>query len=346
MTRASSLAGYHSPQVDVDVRLNTNESPYPPPPGFVEALAEEVRRIQWHRYPDRDAVALREAVASFYEVGAESVFCANGSNEVIQCVLLAIGGADRHVALFDPTYQLHTHIADITGMPVRTYRRDPDFTLDMSEVEHACREQPALVFACSPNNPTGTVEEPDDLHRLVARAPGLVLVDEAYGEFATTTLLARAATEESLAVSRTFSKVWSLASLRLGFLVGPPSLVEDLRAVALPYHLSAFTQAAGLAALRFPDEMRERIAIITAERERLFAALAAKDNVEVWPSGANFLLFRPRHGDGAALWRRLLDRSVLVRDFSSRPLLEGCLRVSVGTPEENDRFLEALDASL
>jgi histidinol-phosphate aminotransferase len=171
------------------------------------------------------------------------------------------------------------------------------------------------------------------------------LVDEAYGEFSPTSALPRAVASDTLAVCRTFSKVWSLAALRLGFLVGPAWLVEEMEKVALPYHLSAFTQAAGLAALRFPDEMRDRVANLTAERDRLFTELSGRPAVHVWPSGANFLLFRPMDGDGQGVWERLLEHSVLVRNFASRAGLEGCLRVTVGTAHENDRFLEALDAA-
>lgn len=344
--RGSTLAGYHSPQVEAEVRLNTNESPYPPPAPFVDALADEVRRISWHRYPDRQARALREAVAAFHQVGADNVFCANGSNEVIQSLLLALGGPGRAAALFAPTYQLHTHISEVTATPLEEHRRRPDFGLDPTETQRACAEDPAVVFLCSPNNPTGTVDSPEEIASVVAAAPGLVLVDEAYGEFSATSVLPQAARSDSLAVCRTFSKVWSLAGLRLGFLVGPQWLVEELERVVLPYHLSAFTQAAGLAALRFPEEMAERVLALTVERERIFDALRSRPDVEVWPSGANFLLFRPADGDGAGLWKRLLERSVLVRDFSSRDWLEGCLRVTMGTPKEDDRFLEALDASL
>lgn len=340
------IEGYHSPQVAADVRLNTNESPYAPPPGFVDVLAEEVRRIAWNRYPDRGAAALREAVGAFHGVGSEHVFCANGSNEVIQSMLLAFAGPVGAAAVFIPTYQLHTHISNVTATPVITRSRLANFRLDMAEVEAACSEGPAVVFACSPNNPTGTVEDRADLARLVDLAPGLVLVDEAYGEFCQATVLAEAAASERLSVSRTFSKVWSLAALRLGYLVGAAALVTELERVALPYHLSAFAQAAGLAALRFPDEMRDRVARLVAERERLHAELSRRASVDVWPSGANFLLFRPHDGDGAGLWHRLLARSVLVRDCSGWPGLDGYLRVTVGTELEDDRFLEALDASV
>jgi histidinol-phosphate aminotransferase len=344
--RVSSLEGYHSPQVDVEVRLNTNESPYPPPAGYLEVLTEEMRRISWNRYPDRSAVSLREGLASFHGVDPAQVFCANGSNEVIQCLLLARGGPGRRAALFEPTYQLHSHISEITATPVAASWRKADFHLDLDVVKAACSEGADVLFLCSPNNPTGTVDSPEEIEVVSDMAPGLVLVDEAYGEFAPASAMGRAAESDRLLVCRTFSKVWSLAALRLGFLVGPSWLVAELEKVTLPYHLSAFTQVAGLSALRFPDEMHERVKALIVERERMYAELSARSDVEVWPSGANFLLFRPADRDGAGLWERLLARSVLVRDFSARRAIEGCLRVTVGTPEEDDRFLEALDASL
>ena len=336
------IEGYHSPQVDVAVRLNTNEAPLPPPEGFVEALAEEIRSLPFHRYPDRSAKALRAALADLHGVGAEQVFCANGSNEVLQCLLLAVGGPGRRVALFEPTYQLHAHIARITGTEVVVGRRDEQFGLDMDEVARVlAAAEPVVTFLCSPNNPTGRAEPADVVGRVVEMAPGLVVVDEAYGQFARDTALPLARPEGNVVVVRTFSKTWSMAAARLGYAVGPVALVEALHDVALPYHLDAMKQAAGRIALRFRTEMEARIAGIVEERGRLAAALANLP-VEVWPSDANFILFRPAHRDAADVWLELVERSVLVRDCSTWPGLDGCLRVTVGTPAENTAFLVAL----
>ena len=336
------IEGYHSPQVEVSVRLNTNEAPLPPPEGFVEALAEEVRTIPFHRYPDRRARDLRAGLAELHGIDPAGVFCANGSNEVLQCLLLAVGGPGRRVAVFEPTYQLHAHIARITGTEVVAGRRGPDFRLDMNEVSRVLTgSDPVVTFLCSPNNPTGRAEPRDVVEEVVAHAPGLVVVDEAYGQFSPWSAIPLVERDGRVVVVRTFSKTWSMAAHRLGYLTGPPALVEALEDVALPYHLDAVKQAAGRIALRFRGEMEARVAGIVEERGRLAGALADLP-VESWPSDANFILFRPVARPATAVWEGLVERSVLVRDCSTWPGLDGCLRVTVGTPAENTAFLKAL----
>jgi histidinol-phosphate aminotransferase len=336
------MAGYHSPQVDVAVRLNTNEAPEPPPAAFVEAVAERVRAVAWNRYPDRGARRLRERIAALHGVEPSMVFAANGSNEVLQTLLLTYGGPGRTAAVFEPTYALHSHIARITGTAVAVGERSADFAVDLDEVKRVVGEaSPAVTFLCSPNNPTGTVDPPEVLAAVLGWAPGLVVVDEAYGQFAPRSALEQVAADRPLVVVRTFSKTWSMAAARLGYCIAPPAVVEALDKVVLPYHLDAVTQAAGEVALDFEAEMHARVAALVEERGRLAARLGELD-VDVFPSGANFLLFRPRRVDGRAVWEGLLERSVLVRDCSSWPRLDGCLRVTVGTPAEDDAFLAAL----
>ena len=338
----SLMEGYHSPQVSVDVRLNTNEAPEPPPPAFVEALAERLRGIEWHRYPERGATRLRERLAAHHGVEPSMVFAANGSNEVLQTLLLAYGGPRRAVAVFEPTYALHSHIARITGTSVATGERREDFTIDLGEVKRVLGDSaPAVTFLCSPNNPTGTVDPPEVLAAVLEWAPGLVVVDEAYGQFAPRSAVGDVGAGVPLVVVRTFSKTWSMAAARLGYCVAPPEVVDALDKVVLPYHLDAVKQAAGELALDFEAEMRARVAALVEERGRLVGALSDLD-VDVFPSGANFVLFRPRKLDGRHVWQGLLDRSVLVRDCSSWPRLEGCLRITIGTPAEDDAFLAAL----
>jgi histidinol-phosphate aminotransferase len=339
-----ALEGYHSAQVDVRVRLNTNESPEPPPAAFRDAVAAEVSRIEWHRYPDRAATDLRAAIAELHGVDPAQVFVANGSNEVLQTVLLAYAGPGRTVATFEPTYQMHAQIARVTGATVVEGERAADFTLDPHEVERVMAEfRPDVVFLTSPNNPTGLVEPVERVRQLLALAPGLVVVDEAYAQFADWTALDLIAEDVPLVVTRTFSKTWSMAGARLGYLVGPTWLVAELDKVVLPYHLDAVKQIAGRLALRFSDDMNDRVAHIVGERERIVAAMGGLP-VDVFPSGANFVLFRIRPGalDGRAVWQGLVDRSVLIRDCSSWPRLDDCLRVTIGTPEENSEFLAAL----
>lgn len=337
-----ALEGYHSPQVEVDVRLNTNESPVPPPDDFRDALAAELSRVEWNRYPDRSALALREAIAELHDVDPAQVFAANGSNEVLQTLCLAYAGAGRTVAVFEPTYRLHSHIASVTGAAVAEGRRADDLSLDVDEVRRVVGEaSPAITFLCSPNNPTGMVEPPDAVRAVAGMDAGIVVVDEAYGQFAEWSALELVGEDAPLVVTRTYSKTWSMAAARLGYLVGPTWLVAQLEKVVLPYHLDTAKQIAGRLALRFADEMELRVASLVAERERLVAGLEHLP-VHQWPSGANFVLFRPLERDGHQVWQGLLDRSVLVRDCSSWPGLDGCLRVTVGTREEDDAFLHAL----
>jgi histidinol-phosphate aminotransferase len=339
-----ALDGYHSAQVDVRVRLNTNESPSAPPAAFGDALAAEVSRVEWHRYPDRSATELRIAIAAFHDVDPAQVFVANGSNEVLQTVLLAYAGPGRTVVTFEPTYQMHAQIARVTGARVVEGERGPEFTLDAPEVERVITAaRPHVVFLTSPNNPTGLVEPVERVEQVLTIAPGLVVVDEAYAQFAEWSALDLVADDRPLVVTRTFSKTWSMAGARLGYLIGPTWLVGELDKVVLPYHLDTVKQIAGRLALRYTDEMNERVAMIVDERQRVSEALHEL-GVEVFPSGANFVLFRlrPEQPDGRTVWQGLVDRSVLIRDCSSWPRLDRCLRVTIGTPDENTEFLDAL----
>ena len=341
-----ALEGYHSPQLDVDVRLNTNESPLPPPPEFVAELREAVGDIRWNRYPDRAATALRKGLAERHGVDPGQVFVANGSNEVLQTVLLTFAGAGRRVLTFEPTYAMHSQIARTSGATVVSRDRLADFSLDASGVLSAMEvADPAVTFLCSPNNPTGMAEPADLIAEVLDHGRGLLVVDEAYGEFAERSAVDLLGEEVPLVVTRTYSKVWSMAAMRLGYMIGPRWLVAELDKVVLPYHLDALKQRAGMLALGHAADMESRVAELVESRRSLVSALSGLD-VEVWPSQANFVLFRPRRSPGRDVWQGLVDRSVLVRDCSSWPRLENCLRVTVGSRPENERFLSSLEEVL
>ncbi len=339
------MQGYHSPQLEVEVRLNTNESPEPPPAEFRAAVAEALGHLGWHRYPDRSAMRLRTRIGELHEVAPEQVFAANGSNEVLQTLLLTYGGAGRTAAVFEPTYALHSHLSRVTGTAVVTGERGPGFVLDIDEARRVVQShRPDVTLLCSPNSPTGVVDDPavvSEVLELVSGVGGLLCIDEAYGQFNAQSAMSLLGDEVPLVVTRTYSKTWAMAGARLGYLVGPEWLVSELEKVVLPYHLDAMTQIVGTVALDYLDAMQQRVQKLVAERERLVAELNALP-VEVWPSGANFVLIRPAEISGEVVWQKLVDRSVLVRNCASWPRLEGCLRVTVGTPRENDRFLEAL----
>ena len=341
-----AMTGYHSAQVDVPVRLNTNESPFPPPAAWLEAVADIARSIQWNRYPDRAVTELRETIARRHNVDPANIFVANGSNEVLQTILLAYGGAGRCVATFEPTYQMYTQIARVTGAEVVQGERRSDLTLDPLEIERVLtRYKPSVSFLCNPNNPTGIIEPRENLETMLAHTTGVVVVDEAYAEFSEWSAIDMVSEDKPLAVTRTFSKTLSMAGLRVGYVVAPKQMIADLEIAVLPYHLDSFKQAATIAALGFVSEMEQRVDLIKSERARIFAAISEME-CDVWPSGSNFILFRPRSTVASAVWQRMVDSGVLVRDFSTTPRLTGCLRVTVGAPDENSAFLDALTAAL
>ena len=274
----AGLSGYHSPQVDVDVRLNTNEAPEGPPSEFAVAVSAAINDIAWHRYPDRSAAALRSGLANLHEVTSEQIFAANGSNEVLQTLLLTYAGCGGSVLTFEPTYRLHQHISRIVGANVVMGERRDDFSVDVpSAVELITRARPDVTFLCTPNNPTRVVDSPDDLQTILAAVTeitGLLVVDEAYGQFADWSALSlltdpSLVDSQSLVVTRTYSKTWAMAGARLGYAVAPEVIVSELEKVVLPYHLDVVTQAAGTAALQFVDQMEKRVAEIVSQRSRI-----------------------------------------------------------------------------
>ncbi|HJM28297.1 MAG: histidinol-phosphate transaminase [Acidimicrobiales bacterium] len=345
------LAGYHSPQMQVDVRLNTNESPYPPPEKWIEDLEKEISEIGWNRYPDREASQLVESIASYHNVVSGNVVAANGSNEILQSLYLAYGGANRSVGIFEPTYALHSHIARITGTSIISAERNPSFIIDQETAEAVIAQKPNLIFLCSPNNPTGIVDSKELINYVMeecSKMGTLLVVDEAYSEFSDWSAVRLVNDDAPIVVSKTFSKTWSMASARLGYLVGPERIVKALKEILLPYHLDAFKQIAGRLALEHVDEMNSRVKLLSSERERVAEALQQLP-VKQWESGANFILFKPVEKvgiSGQKLWELLLERSILVRNCSSWPRLENCLRVTIGTLEENNMFLNALKGIL
>ncbi len=331
---------YAAPQLDVPVRLNTNECPYPLPEAFRRDLAEAVAGLALHRYPDREAVELRAHLAELLDHDPEGTWVANGSNEILQQLLQAYGGPGRRVVVFEPTYAMHGRIAWSTGSELVPLRIEPPWRLAPGDLERAVATEGAdVVFACSPNNPTGNAQDPEVLAGAARGAPDvLFVVDEAYVEFGGRTAAPLVRELPNVVVVRTFSKAFALAGARIGYCLAVPEVVEDLRRVRLPYHLSALTQTAGLVALRHRDAALAILDAVREQRDRISAALPEL-GAEAFPSDANFVLFRPPR-PAAEVWRGLLGRGVLVRDFSS--LVPGCLRVTAGTPEEVDRFLDAL----
>lgn len=340
------VAPYISPQHPARYRMNTNEAPYPPPQALVEEVAAGIADIALNRYPDRDAVSLVDAIAAHAGWTRDGLWVANGSNEVFMHLFLAFGGPGRKSLTFEPTYSLHTLIPRITGTRPLQLPRDDDLLVDVPAavrlIEH---ERPEIVIVCSPNNPTGGCESRATIEALLGAAPGLVVVDEAYGEFdghahSAVELLE---THPNLAITKTFSKAWRLAGVRIGYMLAAPALIAELARVRLPYHLSAITQLVGVAAIRHAGDTLAMVRSIVRERDRLGAELSAL-GIKTYPSSANFVLFEV--DDPHAVWRGLLEREVLVRDYSGVPGLERCLRVTAGLPEETDAFVAAMKETL
>ncbi len=341
---------YGAPQLDVPVRLNTNENPYPLPEPLVERIAERVREAarDLNRYPDRDAVELRTELARYltrttgHEVALANVWAANGSNEVIQQLLQTFGGPGRTAIGFEPSYSMHGLIARGTGTTWLSGPRHEDFTVDVAAATEAIAEhRPDVVFVTTPNNPTGTAAPAETVLALYEAAqatkPSMVVVDEAYVEFSHgDSLLPLIDGRPNLVVSRTMSKAFGAAGLRLGYLAAHPAVVDAVQLVRLPYHLSAVTQATALAALEHTDTLLKYVEQLKAERDRLVTELRAL-GYEVTDSDANFVQFG-RFPDAHEVWQRILDRGVLVRDNG----VPGWLRVTAGTPAENDAFLDAV----
>ena len=343
------LAGqtaYGAPQLDVPVQLNTNENPYPPSAALVRAITDAVAEVAGtlNRYPDRDAVALREDLAGYlgHGLAAGNVWAANGSNEIIQQLLQAFGGPGAVALGFEPSYSMHPLIALATCTPWVQGARDSDFGLDAGRAVGVIRaEQPAVTFLTSPNNPTGASLPIEVIDAVCTAAPGMVVVDEAYAEFArdgTPSALTLLAKHPRLVVTRTMSKAFALAGARVGYLAAHPEVLRALLLVRLPYHLSAVTQAVARAALAHKDEPLATVKAIRAERDDLVSWLRSRE-LAVADSDANFVLFG-EFADRHAVWQALLDRGVLIRETGPAPWL----RVSVGTPAEMTAFRGALDA--
>ncbi|MDO5286470.1 MAG: histidinol-phosphate transaminase [Actinomycetia bacterium] len=335
---------YGAPQLDVPVCLNVNENPYPPSPRVRQAMAEAVAEAtgRVNRYPDREAWRLRELLAGYlgHGVRPEMVWAANGSNEVMTQVLGAFGGPGRVVLGFTPAYSMYPEYARSTHTRYLTVPRRPDYGLDPELVLDAVRrERPDVVIITTPNNPTGTLTGLDTLAEVLAETEAVVVVDEAYQEFAPDpdqTALRLLADFGNLVVSRTMSKAFAFAGGRLGYLVAAPAVVDALRIVRLPYHLSTQPQALAEVALRSADEMLGQVAQLRQVRDQMLLRLPEM-GLEVVPSAANFVL-TGRFADRHDVWQRLLDRGVLVRETGP----DGYLRVSAGTEPEMERFYTAL----
>jgi histidinol-phosphate aminotransferase len=344
----TSLSPYGAPQVPAEATLNTNENPYAPSAELAQAIADRVLSVAstLNRYPDRDAIVLRTALGKFINslsgtnFAADSIWAANGSNEIIQSLFMAFG--DRGALGFTPSYSMHPLIAKVIGVNWHDGGRRADFTLDTEKaISEITAKKPALTFVTTPNNPTGTllkIDEIEELAKATGQVNGLLVVDEAYAEFSSeasaVTLIAK---YPNLVVIRTMSKAFAFAGARVGYLVANPDVIEAMYLVRLPYHLSAITQAAAEVALEYQGELLGTVATLIESRKKVVTALVDM-GLEVAPSSANFIIFSGFNLEPAKIWRQLLDRGVLIRDVG----LLGHLRMTIGNEAENQKFIGAL----
>jgi len=341
----SALSPYGAPQVEAQASLNTNENPFPLSPELVAAISARVAEVAatLNRYPDRDATALRTRLASYINeesgtnVDSTNIWAANGSNEIIQSLFLAFGAGGA--IGFLPSYSMHPLIARVTLTPWRDGRRREDFSLDVDgAISEIAQVKPDLTFITTPNNPTGEAISIQEIEKLAASTPGLLVIDEAYAEFSdeksAVTLIAQ---YPHVVVIRTMSKAFSFAGARVGYLVAHPSVVDAMMLVRLPYHLSTLTQGAALVALDFKDQLLAGVAELRKQRGIVADALSEM-GLTVLPSQANFLLFSGFTSSSHQLWQAMLDRGILIRDVG----LSGYLRTTIGTGAENEKFINAL----
>ncbi|MCW9057739.1 MAG: histidinol-phosphate transaminase [Gammaproteobacteria bacterium] len=343
-----ALSAYHVPDPGDCIKLDAMENPYTWPQAMVEAWLDTLREVSLNRYPDPGARQLRERLRACMQVPADmEILLGNGSDELIQMIALAVAQPGRVVLAPEPSFVMYRMIATLVGMDYVGVPLDGDFQLDMDAMRVAIEtHQPAVIFLAYPNNPTGNLFRASDLETILDIAPGLVVVDEAYAPFTDASFLDRLGRYDNLLVLRTVSKM-GLAGLRLGLLIGVPGWLGEIDKTRLPYNINVLTQASGEFALRHVEVLEEQARKIRTDRTALLAALEALPGLEVFPSDANFILFRVPTGRGQELFEALKQQGVLIKNLSGAGgVLADCLRVTVGKPEENEAFLGALRAAL
>ena len=339
-----AVSAYTLRHFEADVKLDQNENPHEIPEELKRKIVDRVLRRDWGRYPEFVPRRIVQTLSEFTGWPGEGIVIGNGSNELISAAVTVTLGPGKTVAIPQPTFALYALMATASGATIREVRlKEADLSFDVEPLIEAARTSD-VVIVCSPNSPTGCRLERSDAERLVGEARGLVIVDEAYHEFSGQTLFPLLEQFDNLLLLRTLSKAWSLAGLRFGYMMTSPEIAAEIHKVKLPYNVNIFTLAA---AELIVEELRieEPIRRLLGERERMQGELARRPGVETFPSHANFILIRTKFS-ARRVFDALYDAGVLVRDVSGYPMLDRCLRVSIGTSVENTRFLEALDRAL
>ena len=324
------------------VKLNQNENPWDAPAGIKEEALRRFAARKWSRYPDFIPASLNEQLAEFARWKPDGIIAGNGSNELIQALLMVTIATGKTVLISEPTFALYRQVATVLGGEVESVSLTSSLKYDTAALQRIVEEkQPDVTIICSPNNPTGCVIEDDDLRSLLRTTRGLVVIDEAYHEFAEHSVVPLLNEHENLIVLRTFSKAMAFAALRVGYLLAAPDLAREIRKAVLPYNLNALSQiAAEVAVENYETELRPLVGAIISERERLFAELSI-DGLAPVASKGNFMVVKSTT-DPKRIFTDLLQRDILVRDVSAYPMLKEYFRVCVGTPEENNYFLEKI----
>jgi histidinol-phosphate aminotransferase len=340
-------AAYALAARDAPVKINQNENPYDLPEALKKRVLEQALTRPWSRYPPFDPKDLLEKLAAFSGWRADGILTGNGSNELIEALLLVTVGADTRVVIPEPTFTLYALLTKILGGEAVRVRLTPELAYDVEAILEARRSaQAAVTVVCSPNNPTGSGLSRDEVRRLCREGDGLVVIDEAYHEFADASVVPLLTEYSNLVVLRTFSKAMGMAGLRVGYLLSSPALVREIDKARLPYNLNFFSQMAAMAALDAYRELEERVVQLSRLRDVLQDALGRMPGVKAFPSQANFILIELAEADPKAVFEALYRRGVLVRDVTSYPMLSRCLRITVGSEEENEALLHALGTAL
>jgi histidinol-phosphate aminotransferase len=339
------LTAYTLKHFDADVKLDQNENPYELPADLKREVVDRVLRRPWGRYPEFVPAAVIKTLARFAGWSEDGILVGNGSNELIQASLVVALGPGRRLAVPQPTFTLYKLMATTLQANVDQILMDAgNLTFDADKLIEAARLADVVVV-CTPNNPTGNLLDRDVLTAVIKNAKGIVMVDEAYHEFSGQTAVPLLTNHRNLIVLRTFSKAMAMAGLRFGYMMAHPEIAREVNKSKLPYNVNIFTLAAAEVIIENHEVLNRGITTLTRERDRVFAELQKRPAVRAFPSQANFILFRTAK-PARELFDAFYSQGVLVRDVSAYPLLERCLRISIGTPEENNRFLTALDRAL
>jgi histidinol-phosphate aminotransferase len=342
--RVRGLKAYTLSPDRATVKINQNENPWDAPEAIKRETLRRLSERAWSRYPDFTPASLHEKLAAFAGWRADGVVAGNGSNELIQATLMVTVGEGRRVLVSEPTFALYRQVATVLGGEVLSVPLNEELKFDVAALREAIeRGDPDVTILCSPNNPTGCRVEHGELESLLDATRGIVVVDEAYFEFSGRTVVPLLERHANLAVFRTFSKAMGMAALRVGYLLASPGLAREVSKAVLPYNLNAFSQTAAEVAVEFYEsDLAPTVRRIVEERDRLYENLRRAPGLAPVPSHANFMVVRSEV-EPKRVFRELLARDILVRDVSGYPMLKDFFRVSVGTPEENDRLLKALE---